>query len=273
MTIHIFYRWLVSLFLVCGLAQAQNSLQSALAGKSASAVVTTPHLRAELMVYAPDGVQAGKPLFAGLQIQHQPQWHTYWKNPGDSGLPTQLVWKLPAGIDAGEIEWPVPKKIPVANLANFGFEGTVFLPVPLTVANTFQSAANEVTMSLKAQWLVCKTECIPEEGDFSITLPVRGSTAIHRAVFENAKSAAPKIHNGAATFTPDGKHLKLSVTGLPANWQGKVLEAFPEDGAVSAKTIELRAPATVTCTGTARKDFLKELVDDGAGRADRKSVV
>jgi thiol:disulfide interchange protein/DsbC/DsbD-like thiol-disulfide interchange protein len=219
-------------FGITGIAFAQNSLQSALAGKSASSVVTTPHLRAELMVYAPDGVEAGKPLFAGLQIQHQPQWHTYWKNPGDSGLPTQLTWKLPAGIDAGEIDWPTPKKIPVANLANFGYEGTVFLPVPLTVANTFQSTANEITITLKAQWLVCKTECIPEEGEFALKLPVRGSNAINRTLFDNAKSAAPKLHSGAASFAPSDKQIKLSVAGLPVNWQGKVLEAFPEDGEI-----------------------------------------
>jgi len=56
----------------------------------ASAVVTTPQVRAELVAHAPQGVQAGQAFWLGLQLQHQPGWHTYWRNPGDSGLATQL---------------------------------------------------------------------------------------------------------------------------------------------------------------------------------------
>src|SRR5690606_29150088 len=77
----------------------------------ASAVVTTPRVRAELVAHAPQGVAPGEPLWLGLLITHQPGWHTYWKNPGDSGLPTEMAWQLPAGLDAGEIAWPVPEKI------------------------------------------------------------------------------------------------------------------------------------------------------------------
>ena len=73
------------------------------------AVVTTPQVRAELVAHAPEGVVAGKPVWLGLKIEHQPHWHTYWKNPGDSGLPTTLEWTLPAGVAAGEIQWPTPK--------------------------------------------------------------------------------------------------------------------------------------------------------------------
>ncbi len=84
----------------------------------------------------PQGVGPGQPLWLGLQITHQPDWHTYWKNPGDSGLPTELTWQLPAGLDAGDIAWPVPHKIAIGTLANYGYEGTVLLPVPVTVAQT-----------------------------------------------------------------------------------------------------------------------------------------
>src|SRR5689334_1693818 len=71
-------------------------------------VVTTERVRAELMAHAPEGVTPGKPVWVGLQLAHQPEWHTYWKNSGDSGLPTQLQWTLPPGVVAGEIAWPVP---------------------------------------------------------------------------------------------------------------------------------------------------------------------
>ncbi|MDB5892998.1 MAG: protein-disulfide reductase, partial [Rhodoferax sp.] len=62
------------------------------APKAAVATVTTPQVRAELMANAPNGVGPGEPVWVGLQITHQPEWHTYWKNSGDSGLPTQLSW-------------------------------------------------------------------------------------------------------------------------------------------------------------------------------------
>ena len=154
---------------------AQLSLKSsALAGSS---TVTTPHVQAELVAHAPDGVGPGRPLWLGLSISHQPDWHTYWKNPGDSGLPTQLQWTLPAGMDAGEIAWPVPRKIPIGTLANYGYEGTVLLPVPLTITPDFKmpllaSNASEVELKLKASWLVCRKECIPEEGEFALRLPL-----------------------------------------------------------------------------------------------------
>ncbi len=232
MTIYIFYRWLVSFFLVCSFAQAQTPPASSLftgADKSTSAVVTTPRVRAELMAYAPDGVQVGKPLWLGLQLQHQAGWHSYWKNPGDSGLPTQLTWTLPAGVTAGNIQWPTPKKIPIAQLANYGYEGAVLLPVPVVVSGGFQAVGADITVSLKARWLVCKTECVPEEGEFTLKLPVRGSTALSRPLFDSTQSNLPKAHVGKATFVSQGSLLRLSVSGLPTQWQGKQLDAFPEN--------------------------------------------
>src|SRR5215210_652509 len=100
---------------LCAVALAACGALPATAGlmSGTSNVVTTERVRAELLAHAPEGVAAGKPLWVGLQIVHQPEWHTYWKNAGDSGLPTQVQWTLPAGVTAGEIAWPVPKKIPV----------------------------------------------------------------------------------------------------------------------------------------------------------------
>jgi thiol:disulfide interchange protein/DsbC/DsbD-like thiol-disulfide interchange protein len=196
--------------------------------KSLSHVVTTPHVRAELMVFAPDGIQAGKSLTVGLQIQHQPGWHTYWKNPGDSGLPTQLTWKLPAGLDTGEIQWPTPKKIPVSALANYGYEGLLLLPVTVKVAETFNANSVDAVLQLKAQWLVCKTECVPEEGEFVLKVPVRGSTALNRGLFEAAQKSLPAAYTGSAVYTPQDNALRLTLAGLPAQWRGKQLEAFPE---------------------------------------------
>ncbi len=202
---------------------------------AASTVITTDQVRAELLAFAPEGVQPGKPVWVGLQIAHQPEWHTYWKNSGDSGLPTLLEWQLPAGITAGDIAWPTPKKIPIGTLANYGYENTVLLPVPLTVAKSFNG--EQLDIKLKAAWLVCKKECIPQEGDFTLTIPARSSTALQGPVFQAAFDAAPKplAAGGSQIEVSDNKGIKaikVALAGLPASLTGKDLAFFPETGSV-----------------------------------------
>ena len=212
------------------------------------AVVTTPQVRAELLAHAPEGIAPGKPLWLGLQIRHKPEWHTYWKNPGDSGLPTQLEWQLPAGLAAGDIQWPTPTKIPVGTLANYGYEGTVLLPVPITVDEAWRPApSGELQIRLKASWLVCRKECIPEDGEFSLKLPVRGSTAMQGAAFEAAQRAAPADLSAQSTNAARiaGKALAVTVHGLPAALMGKRLEFFPE----IAELIETAAAGTQSWEG------------------------
>ena len=72
---------------------------------------------------------------AGLAVEFRlaPGWHVYWKNAGDSGLPTNFSWTLPAGLSAGDIDWPTPRQLPIGPLLNFGYDDSVLLPVPVTV--------------------------------------------------------------------------------------------------------------------------------------------
>ena len=194
-------------------------------------------MRAELLAHAPQGVEPGKPVWVGLQLAHQPGWHTYWINSGDSGLPTQLTWSLPVGVTAGDIAWPVPKKIPIGNLANYGYEGTVLLPVPLTISPQFKPSllGSDLEVKLKANWLVCKKECIPEEGEFTLKVPVRSTTASNGAAFDAALAAGPQPVAASGAVTPDssarvdGNNLVLAVQGLPVDVRGKTLEFFPEE--------------------------------------------
>ncbi len=219
----------LALLAVCSGALAQFAKPAA-SGSSTSAVVQTEQVRAELVAFAPDGVGAGKTVWVGLQIAHQPHWHTYWKNAGDSGLPTRLEWSLPAGVTAGDIAWPTPQKINIGSLSNFGYEGTVLLPVPLTIAKTFApgAPADSLEVKLAASWLVCKQECVPQDGNFVLQVPLHGSTALHAADFEKARAAQPVALAGKsqAHVSPDG--LTLSVPGLPVAWRGKKLSAFIE---------------------------------------------
>ncbi|MBX3606117.1 MAG: thioredoxin family protein [Piscinibacter sp.] len=198
---------------------------------AAGAVVTTEQVRAELVAHAPDGVQPGKPLWLGLAIEHAPHWHTYWKNPGDSGLPTTLQWQLPPGVAAGEIDWPTPKRLPIGPLVNYGFEGSLLLPVPVTVPANF--GADSLRVQLHADWLVCKDVCIPESGEFVLDVPARSATVGQAARFEAAFAARPQPAAGvqAQASVVDGA-LQVVVAGLPAAWQGGTPAFFPETAGV-----------------------------------------
>ncbi|WNO04947.1 protein-disulfide reductase DsbD family protein [Rhodoferax mekongensis] len=212
------------------LSPSNSSLVAPATGSVAASQVKTDQVVAELVVHAPDGVTPGKTLWLGLLLQHQPHWHTYWKNPGDSGLPTQLQWTLPAGLIAGDIAWPVPRKIAIGTLANLGYEGEVLLPVPVKVDSNFRPAglAQTAEIQLQASWLVCREECIPQEGSFRISVPVRGSMALHAAQFAAAQAAAPVAFQGKVEALADARGLLLRVSKLPAGWVGKAVQALPE---------------------------------------------
>ena len=227
-----------SALLLAALVLAAGALSGgARAQGPARTVVSTEQVRAELMAHAPDGAQPGKTVWVGLQLAHQPHWHTYWKNSGDSGLPTVLQWTLPPGVLAAEIAWPVPRKIPIGTLANYGYEGTVLLPVRLTISPDFKPAglSDAIAVGLKANWLVCRKECIPEEGEFALQIPLKGSTALNGPAFEAAFAAQPRpILNDPSGILPPskievvGQTLQLSITGLPLETRGKTLDFFPE---------------------------------------------
>ena len=231
--------------LLTGAPTAHAQLQLKLGASHAAAatsVVETPRVRAELVALAPDGVAAGQPLALGLRITHQPEWHTYWKNAGDSGLPTQLNWQLPPGITAGDIQWPVPQQIRVGTMLNYGYEGTVLLPVPATVASDFTATADGMArIQLQASWLVCRVECIPEEGHFTLDIPVQGSMAMAAADFAQAARQAPQALNGSARLTvlPSGDRVQLQVDGLPAAAQGHTLAFYPESSETFLHAAEL----------------------------------
>ena len=193
----------------------------------AAGTVTTPQVRAELLAHAPEGLGAGKPLWLGLLIEHQPHWHTYWKNPGDSGLPTTLQWTLPPGLQAGDIQWPTPRKLPIGPLMNYGYEGRLLLPVPVQVGAL--PAGATLPVRLKAEWLVCKEVCIPESGEFSLELPTQAAIAGQAALFEAAQAALPQPAAGTqGSARVEGSELVVDIGGLPAAWQGRKLTLLPE---------------------------------------------
>jgi DsbC/DsbD-like thiol-disulfide interchange protein len=141
-----------------------------LSGLAFAAPVKTPQTEAELVAER-TAVVPGEPITVALRLAAIPGWHTYWRNPGDSGEPTRIEWQLPAGFTAGEIEWPVPRRLPVGPLMNFGYEGEVLL-LTRVVAPAKLTPGRQVTLRAKASWLVCEVQCIQEEAELALTLPV-----------------------------------------------------------------------------------------------------
>jgi len=220
----------MALLLIVSLhAQAQTQL---LGSRPLTPIVQTPQVKATLLAYAPQGIEAGKTFWLGLELVHQPHWHTYWRNPGDSGLPTELQWKLPEGMVAGHLIWPVPRQIPIGTLANFGYEDTVLLVTPIQMGKSFKPKGPEssVQIELHASWLVCQKECIPQEGNFSLKLPLQGGTSMAQSAFEKALQlqAQPLKGKHQAHLSQDGRTLELSLAQLPLDLLQGDWTVFPQ---------------------------------------------
>src|SRR3954464_6530987 len=84
--------------------------------------------RAEFLADA-SAVKPGEPFWVGLRQTIRPKWHTYWKNPGESGLPTEIKWTLPAGVTGDPIVWPTPNLFNIGGVINYGYQDETVLLV------------------------------------------------------------------------------------------------------------------------------------------------
>lgn len=116
-------------------------------------------------------IQPASVFTVALKLKHDEGWHTYWENPGDAGLPTEISWSLPDGFKAGEIQWPTPHRISFEGGINYGYEGTVLLLVNITAPKNIPE--DNVLISARVNWLMCENICIPGGTDLSLLLPVK----------------------------------------------------------------------------------------------------
>ncbi len=180
---------------------------------SLAAVVETDHLRSQLVAETVSAVP-GAPLRIGLLLDHDAHWHSYWRNPGDSGLATKLTLTLPEGVRAGEIAWPAPARFEVDDLVNFGYGDRMLLPLTLEVPADFRGATLDITA--RASWLVCKTECIPGRGEYRLSLPVARDAAPDarwRDAFAAADARLPRPFEGEAQFSVDDARVQVELRG------------------------------------------------------------
>ena len=138
---------------------------------SAQGNAAAEHHATVSLVAANRNVVPGQPFQVALRQQIQPGWHTYWSNPGDSGLPTTIEWALPPGFKASEIVWPTPTRIALGPVVDYGYESDVLLPVMIDVPPNLP-LGTDVVLSAHASWLVCADTCIPEDADLKISVSV-----------------------------------------------------------------------------------------------------
>jgi thiol:disulfide interchange protein DsbD len=170
------------------------------AGATESAKVISARATVSL-VSDTDAVSPDTPFRIGLYIRLALGWHTYWKNPGDAGVPPDLELTLPEGSKAGPIAWPTPRRVAEGSLMTYAYIGDLLLPVSITPA----PGAASVAIEAHAQWLVCKDICVPEEGDFRLDLPVGSASASAQApLFAAFYRQAPRPSPWRAVVGADG---------------------------------------------------------------------
>ncbi len=230
-------------------------LCAALAAPALAAPVRLGHLTAALVAER-TAIAPGQTIHVALDQAIDDGWHTYWRNPGDSGEATTLDWTLPAGWRTGAIVWPPPQTLPTGPLMDYGYTGEVLLPVELTAPANAQPGS-VATLKAHASFLVCKDVCVPEEADVTLALPVLAGAAPTdpqwgpriAATLANAPRATALARMHAAV-TPTGGQLELSVTGAPVAG-AQTAYFFPYDGEAidpAAPQVIDRGPSGLTLT-------------------------
>jgi thiol:disulfide interchange protein DsbD len=183
-------------------------------------------------------VQAGSTTQLGLHFTLDKGWHVYWVNAGDSGEPPSIKWTLPAGLTAGAMQFPAPKRLPLGPLMDFGYEDEVLFPIPLTVAAGTTGPAD---LKAHVSWLVCREVCIPGKADLTLPLQIAAQGGpidpARQALFTQFQNRLPKPlpDSDKAVFATTPTGFDLALTGHPSAGaeffpldQSQLLNAAPQ---------------------------------------------
>lgn len=255
---------LAALALAFGLANATGAQPApapspVMAGSPALPPAPAPsQVRARLV---PDraAITPGVPFHVALHLTIAPGWHVYWRNPGDSGTPTSISWRLPDGVSAGPLMWPAPEALPFGPLVNYGYSRQVVLPARMSLPPGAARAGGEARIQARAEWLECSDICVPGGADLTLVVPVRASgpdtTGPDGALVAQTLAALPARWPGAADLVKrtDGR-LDLRLTGAPAGMPAAGWRFFPhergEDGELVVPSAEqTRGAAADGATG------------------------
>jgi thiol:disulfide interchange protein DsbD len=146
----------------------------------------------------------GETIIAAIRMRMAPGWHTYWKNPGESGKPTRLKWTLPEGLKAGDIRWPLPEKTIVLDQTIYAYDGEAVLLVPVEIDS--KAPNGKLQLGVKASWLECEKLCVPGSAELTANLEV-GSVS--------EPSSDTALFTDAANHLPGGDAVPVHAQWLP----------------------------------------------------------
>jgi thiol:disulfide interchange protein DsbD len=219
-----------------------------------SAAVRDKNVEARL-ISSHGTIKAGEPFTIGLQFNIDPTWHTYWINPGETGIPTSLKLALPAGFTAGELQFPVPKKFITdygfdVREAGYGYETSVVHTMTITPPSDLKPGES-ITLTGQSAFLMCDPHtCIPGKADLSITLQTGTAsvTAPEKGVIDFFTNKLPKTVEAPLAVSLEGENVVLKTT-VPAGTLpvGAKLHFYPLQNLV----LDAFADATVTVAGDA----------------------
>jgi len=215
-------------------------LLALIAGPAAAQTVAGPQATARIeaeLVPLSQWAAPGSTAVVAVRQKIQPGWHTYWRNPGDSGGATTLDWTLPDGVRAGDIVWPVPERQRLLGLMNYGYSDTVYLPVPVEIPATARPGTT-LALTVRALFLVCSAEmCVPDELTLGLDVPVREGAAPlnarHGTAITGVLERAPRPAGITARSALENGVLTLSAAGGPLSGRDPGPSYFfPFDGGV-----------------------------------------
>jgi len=159
-----------------------------------AAGVPIPHGTLEL-ISENQSIAPGQQFYLGLHFQLEKDWHIYWVNPGDSGQPPRVAWRLPTGFTAGEMEWPAPRRMGTSSIVDFGYHDEVTLLVPMH-APAGLAAQQPARLIAEVKVLVCREMCIPGKAQVSLALSVKSQPpapdARTRELFTATRKSLPR---------------------------------------------------------------------------------
>lgn len=186
-----------------------------------------PHARAALRTEVARAAP-GRPFLAAVEIDTDPHWHVYWRNPGDSGIPTTVAWSAPKGWRVEPLEYPAPRRFAPGGVAAYGYEGKTLLLARIT------PSAMPGVLSARVKWLVCSQACIQGSASLSRPVPLGSSKASKDApLLRAALASLPEPAKGWTLTATRGKGAVTLVATPPKGAAPKVpIEFFPLEGGI-----------------------------------------
>lgn len=210
-----------TLLLMLGAALPHTAAQAQSAPAAAAPRLDRDSIVKTAVIANTTAIKPGQKFLVGVTYTMLPEWHIYWKNPGDSGKPTSIRFTLPEGITAGDVQYPAPIRfMSEGDLMSFGYEKEVTLFAEMTAGDKLPESGS-VDITINTDWLMCSDRCIPNRKELKLTLPIGEGKPANQIAFARYQAQVPssgKLPEGvSAKVSTEGNVSTFTVTIKPAD--------------------------------------------------------